>query len=202
MSAIRFPIRYTARMVFVAVLAGLTFPAQGETPTQEKAKSVTPLIERMAGTWKVEQRMWSGPDAKPVQLSQAVARRQIRGSAFLEETMEPSGSGEAVHFVRMAYVSFNPVNQQYEYFSLDTRAPQMMSYTTPGANSVDGENIELKGGTFVAQEWGDAKSVPFVYRLSIGAVKNGQQVLRLFLTQQIPAAKEFLAFEYVYTQER
>lgn len=115
--------------------------------------------------------------------------------------MEPARGSEGDKFTRAAYFSYNPVNRQYEYFSLDSRVPQMMSYATPGANKVVGGNVELRGSTFVAPEWGEARNVPFTYRISIGAVEHDRQVVQLFLTQQSMTGQEFLAFEYVYRRE-
>lgn len=183
------------------LLAGLALQVHGQTPASGEAKSVTPLMERMTGDWNVQQRMWAGPDAAPTQLPQAVVRRRLVGNAFLEEKMEPAGERGKSGFARVAYFSYNPINQQYEYFSMDSRAPQMMSYTHPGANKMVGDTVELVGGTFVAPEWGPAKNVPFTYRISLGPVgSNEQQTVRLFLKQQSVDGKEFLAFEYVYTR--
>jgi len=80
----------------------------------------------------------------------------------------------------------------------DSRAPQMMSYVAPGANKTREGKVELSGGVFVAPEWGKAKNVPFIYRLTVGEVKDNRQIVQLFLTEQSVSAKEFLAFEYVY----
>jgi hypothetical protein len=63
-------------------------------------------------------------------------------------------------------------------------------------------DVKLKGGTFVAAQWGEAKNVEFKYRLTMGEVQKDQQVVRLYLTPQGEDAKEFLAFEYVYIRQR
>ena len=73
-------------------------------------------------------------------------------------------------FNRVAYFSLNPLNQQYEYVSVDSRLPQMMSYVVPGANKTRQGKVELSGASFVAPEWGTNKNVPFMYRLVIGPV--------------------------------
>jgi hypothetical protein len=164
--------------------------------------SVTSLIREMAGTWKVESRMWPGPHEKAILLPTAHARRELVRDTYLQEVMEPASESSADAFTRVAYFSYNAVNRQYEYFSLDSRLPQMMGYTIPGANKMREGKVELTGGSFVAPEWGARKNVPFVFRASIGPVEGDRQVFRLFLTEQGDKANEFLAFEYVYTRQR
>jgi hypothetical protein len=142
--------------------------------------------------------MWPGPDAKAIDLPQSVARRELIRDAYLQEVMEPSDQSAAPPFTRTAYFSYNPINQQYEYFSLDNRLPQMMTYVAPGANKVRDGKVELLGTSFVAPEWGAKKNVAFMYRLTIGPVERNSQTVQLFMTEQNDRADEFLAFEYVY----
>lgn len=190
---------YAARIACIGLLA-LSSAVHSQSPPA--AKSTAPLIRQMAGIWKVESRMWPGPDAKPIDLPPAVAHRRIVGDAFMQEEMSPSDESGQDSFTRVAYLSYNSINQQYEYFSLDSRLPQMMSYVAPGANRSRDGQIELRGTSFVAPAWGEAKNVPFMYRLTIGAVEDDRQTVRLFLTEQKAQAREFLAFEYVYVRER
>ena len=164
-----------------------------------------PLIGQMSGDWSVRQRMWPGPAAKAVDLAPAVAHRVVIGDAIVQEVMTLApGSGETP-FTRVAYFDYNPVTQQYEYFSLDTRAPQMMnerSRTTDApAASQQPDPLTLYGGRFVAPQWGESKNVPFRYKIVVGRISAQQQTVRLYLTPQSGAdKKEFLAFEYVYSR--
>jgi hypothetical protein len=120
--------------------------------------------------------------------------------------MEPTNKSRKESFIRIAYFNYNAVNQQYEYFSLDSRAPQMMNERTDKTEeqSILGKDgIKLNGGSFVAPQWGEAKNVAFTYRLTVGEIKNNSQVIQLYLTPQAGEnPKEFLAFEYVYTRQR
>ena len=186
-----------ASLLCVAAWMTLVPAAHGEPASG----SVTSLIRQMAGNWRVEPKMWPGPDAKAIDLPQATAQRRIVNGAFLHEEMTPAAESQQEAFARVAYVSFNTINQQYEYFSLDSRLPQMMSYTLPGANEMRGGQLELRGTSFVAPAWGQANNVPFMYRLTIGAVEGDRQIVRLFLKEQRPQAKEFLAFEYLYIRQ-
>src|ERR1700722_1995074 len=167
------------------------------------AQETSPLLQRMVGTWDVQQRMRSGPGAAAVELPSAIARRELVGGKYLEENMEPS-SGEATQaFHRSAFLNYNSVTRRYEYTSLDTRAPQlMMEMSRPvDPQRVPAAELKLQGGEFLAPEWGGAKNVRFKYRLSIGEIKNDQQAIQLFLTPaSVLPKEEFLAFEYVYTR--
>jgi hypothetical protein len=160
----------------------------------------------MVGTWKVQQRMWPDFGAEAINLPPAVARRGLMAGGFLEEVMEPANKSGKESFIRIAYFNYNAVNQQYEYFSLDSRAPQMMnerSDKTEEQSILGKDGIKLNGGSFVAPQWGEAKNVAFTYRLTVGEIKNNSQVIQLYLTPQAGEnPKEFLAFEYVYTRQR
>jgi len=176
-------------------------PAQSESPPPAPA-----LLQQMEGQWLVAQRMWPGPGADAVSLPPAVANRRLIQNVFLEEVMEPAQKNTKDLFNRTAYFNFNSVSHQYEYFSLDSRLPQMMNERSRPAEvkSVQSPNsIELEGGHFVAPAWGKATNVPFKYRLSVSEVRNDRQAVQLYLTPESGRDhKEFLAFEYIYTRQR
>ena len=159
----------------------------------------------MVGTWEVRQRMWAGLKADPIDLPTAIARRHLVRDAYLEEVMQPveDRAGQPGAFSRHAWFNYNTVTSRYEYTSLDTRASQLMleqSQPVPAAEST--AELKLQGGTFLAPVWGSAKDVRFKYRLTIGAISAGQQIVSLYLTPQTVLPRtEFLAFEYVYTKK-
>jgi hypothetical protein len=171
-------------------------PSKNSAPT---------LMQQMVGTWKVQQRMWPSFGAEAINLPPAVARRHLMAGGFLEEVMEPAKKSRKASFTRIAYFNYNAVNQQYEYFSLDSRAPQMMnewSDKTEEQSNRGKEGIKLNGGSFVAPQWGEAKNVAFTYRLAVGGIESNSQVVQLYLTPQAgESPREFLAFEYVYTRQ-
>jgi Protein of unknown function (DUF1579) len=164
------------------------------------------MMQQMVGTWSVQQRMWPGAGAEAINLPPAVARRRLVEGAFLEEVMGLAQKSGQESFTRTAYFNYNAVNQQYEYFSLDSRAPQMMyekSYASDEQSKPGKGGIKLYGSSFVAPRWGDATNAAFMYRLMVGKVEKDRQVVQLYLTpQSAESAKEFLAFEYVYTRQR
>ena len=100
----------------ILLLAGLVSAADAQDD----------LLSTMVGTWDVAQRIWTGPGAEPMVFPPAVARRRLIGDVFLEEVMETTGSNQDP-FTRIAYMNYNGVNHRYEWVSMDTRAPQMMS---------------------------------------------------------------------------
>jgi hypothetical protein len=197
MSVIR-TVRAWARIACLSCLV-LSGPASAQDSVSTPA-SVTALMRQMTGTWQVRSRMWPGPDTKPVDLPPAIAHRELIRASYLQEVMEPGDKSAEPPFTRVAYLSYNSMNQQYEYFSLDSRLPQMMSYVLPGANKARDGKIELRGTTFVAPEWGAEKNVAFMYRIAIGSVESDKQAVQLFLTEQNGKGSEFLAFEYVYSR--
>jgi hypothetical protein len=173
---------------------------------QEASTPAPPLVRRMAGTWDVEQRMWPGAGADAITLPPAVARRRLVRGGFLEEVMEGTSKAAREPFTRIAYFHFNAVTRRYEYVSLDSRAPQLMtekSNAEVATSTRDEDPIPMDGDLFLAPRWGSSTNVTFRYRLVVGGIVKDRQVVRLFLTPQSKdAGKEFLAFEYVYTRTR
>ena len=170
------------------------------------AQSPDPLLQRMAGTWNVDQKMWPSGGSKAVQLPPAVAERSLLEGKYIEEAMRPVDiqPGQPEYFVRNALLNYNAVESRYEYYSIDTRAPQVMS-ERGGRAGADAEHppLKLAGGTFTAPEWGPAKNVRFKYRLEVGAVEDDTQFVRLYLTPQSKLPRiEFLAFEYKYVRQK
>jgi hypothetical protein len=163
------------------------------------------LLTSMAGAWDVQQRMWPNPQAAPVELPPAVAQRQLVQGLYLQEVMQSidNGASQASPFTRNATLNFNPVTRQYEYTSLDSRAPQLMvERSRPVGPGQDAGELRLQGGTFLAPQWGTLRNVEFAYRLTLGPVSQGKQLVRLYLTPRtVLPKKEFLAFEYIYTRK-
>lgn len=205
------PIRRAARarsLVATCICsAALCSVAHAQTASLNTAPKIPAptLMQQMVGTWKVKQRMWPGFGAEAINLPPAVARRHLMAGGFLQEIMEPAKKSVKESFIRTAYFNYNAVSQQYEYFSLDSRAPQMMNErsdkTAEEQNTSGQTGIKLNGSSFVAPQWGKAKNVAFTYRLTVGEIKNNSQLVQLYLTPQAgESAKEFLAFEYAYSR--
>lgn len=172
------------------------------TPHSVFAREPLSMLTDMSGTWSVEQRMWPGPTAKAVELPPAVAERALVDGKYVTEVMKPAtADGSLPSFQRNAFFTVNPVTRRFEYASLDTRAPQLM--TERSARTDGALPINLSGGLFTAPQWGAHRNVRFRYRLQMSEVKADRQTVRLYLTPQTTLArKEFLAFEYVYSKLR
>lgn len=181
--------------------------AVSETPnaaTATRESDAPPsIIQNMVGEWTVTQRMWRGAGQEPTDLPPAVAHRRLLGGKILQEEMELAPGAKAEPFTRMAYFEYNAVTSQYEYFSIDSRAPQMMnerSYDDVQRRN-GGQALSLWGDMFVAPQWGDTANAAFRYRLSIGPVQKNRQIVQLYLTPvSRQDSQEFLATEYIYTR--
>lgn len=122
------------RLLCFSTLVAVTSLAHGQNESPDRNSGpVTSLIRQMDGTWSVKARMWPASDAQAIELPPATAHRKLVAGAFLEEVMEPAAGSKQDPFTRIAYFSYNAMNRQYEYMSLDSRLPQMMSYVAPGA---------------------------------------------------------------------
>lgn len=126
---------------------------------------------------------------------------------FLEEVMTLAPGSDGDPFTRVAYFNYNPVERLFEYISMDSRAPQMMTEksaeTTAALDGTrDAADLSFQGDTFVAPQWGEATNVAFRYRRTLEDLTAVRQVSRLYLTPLVgDDAEEFLAFEYVYTRQ-
>ena len=198
------------RFLLLALLVSeIVLIAQGQNrePDKPLSDAAPPFIQNMVGEWNVTQRMWQGPGAEATNLRPAVAHRRFLGGTILQEEMELGPGEKADPFTRMAYFEYNAVTSQHEYFSIDSRAPQMMNERSYGEDTQGGigdNSIDLWGGAiFVAPKWGEATNAAFTYHLKISPVQQNRQIVQLFLrpVSGVPG-KEFLAFEYVYTRRR
>src|SRR5262245_39185044 len=137
------------------VVLASTAQAQSAPQPAGESRSALALFQQMVGTWDVQQRMWPASGAQAINLPPAIARRHLIGDAYLEETMELASESKVSAFTRNAFFNYNAVNQQYEYFSIDTRAPQIMLERDHGP-VIRGEPQEfpivLYGGSFVAPQ--------------------------------------------------
>jgi hypothetical protein len=182
--------------------------AQSSPSAKPGAASTGPqdsVLRQMVGTWKVEQRIWTGPHAPPTKLPPAVARRRLIGAMFLEEVMEAAPGSAQEPFTRVAYFNYNRVTQRYEANSIDTRAPQMMyekSYEDNARNAGPGPRVVRFSveDNFVLPRWGNMTNAAFKGRKVI-EVERDRQVVHLYWTPLAgESAEEFLAGEYVYTR--
>jgi hypothetical protein len=195
-------------LLLLLCLSEIVLVAQGQNAQSGKTRSddTPPFIRNMVGDWNVTQRMWEAPGAEATDLPPAVAHRRLLGDTILEEKMELASGEKADPFTRMAFFEYNAVTSQYQYFSIDSRAPQMMNERSYGEDTggTSDHSISLWGvEIFVAPKWGKTANSAFRYRLKISSVQQNRQLVQLYLTpvSGLPG-REFLAFEYLYTRRR
>jgi hypothetical protein len=111
---------------------------------------ITRWLTQQAGTWRVQQRIWSSATAEPVVLPPMVAERRMVHDVFLEESMQPAAGSGQEPFTRIAYVSFNPVNRRFEHVSLDSRYAPIMFETW----------LRAPAGNVIVQETGAGRHLP------------------------------------------
>jgi hypothetical protein len=189
------------RLTVAAVVLMAAGWAQAADPPSDAKPPVPALLQKMEGNWTVSERMWPGRGQEAVDLPAATAHRRLIQKSFLEEVMEPTQAGASDSFNRTSYFEFNSTTHRFEYFSLDSRLPQMMNERSAVVNPslASDSGFKLEGGHFVAPKWGKAHNVPFRYRLVVGDVKGDRQTVQLFLTPESGKDRnEFLAFEYLY----
>jgi uncharacterized protein DUF1579 len=172
-------------IVCITINGGLSLTAHAQD-AQAGEDSVPPLLKHMVGTWDVQQRMWPASGAEAITLPAARANRRLVGTTFLDEIMELAPGSKEQPFTRHAVFNYNAVIQQYEYFSIDTRGPQMMMEKTveAGGQGTAKSAVKLYGESFVAPQWGNAKNVAFRYRLEVGPIEKDRQAVRLYFTPQ------------------
>jgi hypothetical protein len=77
--------------------------------------------------------------------------------------MELAARAKGDAFSRMAYFDCNTVNRQYEYFSIDTRAPEMMNERSyedePHGNTDDHGSLSLWEASSLHQKGGHERCV-------------------------------------------
>ena len=164
-------------------------------------ESITRWLTQQAGTWRVQQRIWSSATAYPVVLPPMVAERRMVHDVFLEESMQPAAGSGQEPFTRIAYVSFNPVNGRFEHVSLDSRYPPIMFETSVDDQLdrddtivlfVSGFTTPAGFGEIPAGQWASQR------RLLI-AESADHTICRQYWT--FPWSAPFLAMEYDYTRQ-
>ncbi|WP_461053942.1 DUF1579 family protein [Spirosoma arcticum] len=159
------------------------------------------LVRPMMGSWQVQQRTWAKAGAKPVSSPPFRVRRQLIGH-FLQEVMEPVQGTQVPPFTRLSYLNFNNANRRWEYIVLDTRWPAMMFETSTDEAVAKGNQLSFYLDAFVMPPMMGKEQAGQLarQRRTITLLGPDQQLMRQYLT--LPAGKEYLAIEYVYTRVR
>lgn len=95
-------------------------------------------LSALSGTWDVVESVWPDPGASPKVMSGLIADRRMVGS-MLEETLRLRSDPRPL---RIDYLTFNRLEGQWQYVSMDFRAPVGIMPAS-SFDRGDGDKIEL-----------------------------------------------------------
>lgn len=151
-------------------------------------------LQPMIGTFRVKQTARFTADTTPVEFNDITARRDwLEDCTTLFEIMEGTSNNQP--FTRLALYTYQPLDQEYQLSSIDTRTPGLMSFRNI---AIEGNNISF-GMTYPfpgLTSQIDGRSTKLRHVLQVQS--NQQQVLSQYF--QYPGDREFLAIEYTYTR--
>jgi hypothetical protein len=154
-------------------------------------------LKPMAGNYEVTMRIWPKSGATPIPLGTFKVTRQFVGN-FLQEIMEPLPGQNTAPFSRITYLSFNKINQRWEYIVMDTRFPVMMFETSFDNKINNGKEITTYLSAFPVpalvgkEEAGQMAKQRRTFMIE----STGRDVMQQYWT--LPSGKEYLAIEYIY----
>jgi hypothetical protein len=118
-------------------------PSAMQTPCSASDRFNEPGAEHgrlaaLSGTWDVVESVWSNPQASPKVTSGLIADRRMIGSMLEEVLRRPLDPTP----LRIDYLTFNRVEGQWQYVSMDFRAPVGIMPAS-SFDRGDGDRIEL-----------------------------------------------------------
>lgn len=154
-------------------------------------------LKPMAGHYEVDMRIWPKPGAAPIPLGTFKVTRQFVGN-FLQEIMEPLPGKNTPPFSRITYLSFNKINQRWEYIVMDTRFPIMMFETSFDGKIANGKEMTTYLSAFPvpAMIGKETAGQMAKQRRTFSIEGPDRDVMHQYWT--LPSGKEYLAIEYVY----
>lgn len=156
-------------------------------------------IKPLIGTGTVTQTIYN-IDGTVMTKDEFQYERKMVGN-FLQETISPKVISVTNNFQRISYLNYNRTNFRWEYIVIDTRFPLMM-YETTVADKNNTDSIITYLDAFVLPPFfgKDYSGLLTKERRVITFNENGHYIHRQYWT--IPAHKEFLAIEYVFTKNK
>lgn len=205
------------RVLAVALLSASTLAASGAAQAQAAGAASAPelpawlrrglpgagqqAIASLVGSWKVHMGVYAtlgrSPDAPPLVSDDIVTRREwVGGGRYLEDTTE--GTLEGHRYWRRGWLGYNPMDQAYEWVTIDASNAVMMIYAAPKGSGPQ-TTINLHGRFTDQGVSGEAyagKSVGM--RTLIRIESPDRHTIELYLTP--PGRPEQLATRAVYTR--
>jgi len=139
--------RASGSMLFLAAIGAMVMPQAASAQVRPSAAvrlnqlgSENQNMVSRVGLWDMTETRWNSPGTAPVSTTGLVAERRMIGS-YLQEILRPASDVTAKAIKRIDYLSFDRVKGQWEYVSMDTRAPVGVmpgqSYTRGNAAGID-----------------------------------------------------------------
>lgn len=158
----------------------------------EKHQWLAPLV----GTWNVEMRVWPAPGAPPIESKTLTAKREwVLGGRYLREDLDGTFAGNPS--TRVAFLSFNNLDERFELATIDTFEPGQMWYASHAIGTKD--RISLHGDSveagFGPKPTGRKRALRFDFEIA-----KEKSVQRIFV--KYPGELEFLFVEQIFTPRR
>jgi hypothetical protein len=158
----------------------------------EQHRWLNPLV----GTWAVEMLVWPAPGATPIVSKDLAATRSwTLGGRYLREELTGSFAGSPSE--RIAFLSYNNLEERFEMVTIDTFEPGQMWYVSQGKGSPSklelmGENVEAGFGD---KPTGRKRLLRFEFE-----ILADRSIERIFV--KYPGEKEYLFVEQKFTRAR
>jgi hypothetical protein len=153
-------------------------------------------LDALVGEWKVEMRVWPASGAQAITSTDLKATRTwVLGKRYLREDLSGTFAGNPSN--RVAYFSFNNLEERFELTTIDTFEPGQMWYTSHDAGKTDritlhGDNVEAGFGP---KATGRKRALRF--NIEIAPTRSVQ---RIFV--KYSGEPEFLFVEQIFTPLR
>ena len=209
------PDRFFSIAVLALLLSGLASSQSGAAkhsdgtgssaqPAAEALLALGPegkaLAER-AGSWDVTFTDWSKPGAVPVTTTGLTAEREMIGP-MLQEKLRPSPATSGAAWTRIDDLTYNRLENRWDYMSMDTRAPVgLMPAFSVGRDPVD--RIILSFLPF-AMPGNEPQATGQLLRMEqiIIHVDDDHEEKDQYFMPAAGAATRWLAKRYTYTRRR
>ena len=192
--------RFVVAAIYFIAYLGIFPPIQAQTVAELPASTRLAMpgdkhrwLEPLAGKWAVEMRVWPTASAQPIISMEMVASREwILGGRYLREEVSGQFAGNPSN--RVGILSFNNLEERFEFSTIDSFEPGQMWYAsrsvgTPKFISMAGENTEAGFGV---KPTGRKRELRFDIEIA-----TGSSTQRIFV--KYAGEPEFLFVEHRFT---
>lgn len=190
--------------VFLTVALVLSLPLVAWAQARDTLPSSTRLsmpgeqhrwLEPLTGKWDVQMRVWPAAGAQPVTSTELAATREwILGGRYLRE--ELTGRFADQPSTRVGLLSYNNLEQRFEFLTADTFEPGQMWYASQGMDSA--RQISLRGESTEAGYGPQPTGRKRALRLEM-EISEGRNVQRIYV--KYPGEAEFMFVEQIFVRK-